>query len=638
MWIKPRIEGTIAGLSTISKCQLDTLRTTDLESAVDAIVARTGERIVCATPLGLGKPVPLLNALYSRVKGDPKKRLSILTALSLEMPRASGDLEKRFLDPFLARAFAGVPELDYLRDLRAGTMPPHIELIEFYFRPGSMLGTPRAQQNYVSSNYTHAARDMLRRGVNAVLVMVAEKGGRFSLSCNPDLTDEVVKAIRARGEPCVVAALVNRKLPFMGADAEVAADYFDVVVDAPQFEHPLFGIPCPAIEPADHAIGAYAASLVRDGGTLQLGIGSLGDAVAHWLRQRHVATESFAALTKAIGIERWSPLVKAEGGSAPFALGLFGSSEMFTWGMMELMRAGVIRRPAEGDAGPVLQAAFFLGPRAFYETLCKMSDAERARILMTSVLRINDMFGEEALVRRQRHDARFINICMMVTLYGAAVSDALADGRVVSGVGGQYNFVAMAHELEGARSILLLRATRESGGKVESNVVFNYGHATIPRHLRDIVVTEYGIADLRGRTDAEVAAALIGIADARFQDGLVAQAKAAGKLPRDWCIPDVARGNTPENIAQRLAPLGLLPEFPLGTDFDADELRLIPALRWLKRHSTGWQRLALAHALGGGESTPAETAAIARMGLSAPRGVKERLLQRLVALGLRRSR
>src|SRR6185436_15217997 len=128
-------------------------------------------------------------------KSDPKKHLSILTALSLEKPRASSALEKRFLDPFLARAFAGVPELDYLRDLRTGAMPPHIELIEFYFRPGSMLGSARAQQNYVSSNYTHAARDMLRRGVNAVLVMVTERDGRFSLSCNPDLTDDVVKAI-----------------------------------------------------------------------------------------------------------------------------------------------------------------------------------------------------------------------------------------------------------------------------------------------------------------------------------------------------------------------------------------------------------------------------------------------------------
>src|SRR6185295_5026757 len=102
-------------LSTINTADLTRLRTADVEAAVDAILERTGEHVMCATPLGLGKPVPLLNALYSRVKGDPKKHLSILTALSLEKPRASSDLEKRFLDPFLARAFAGVPELDYLR-------------------------------------------------------------------------------------------------------------------------------------------------------------------------------------------------------------------------------------------------------------------------------------------------------------------------------------------------------------------------------------------------------------------------------------------------------------------------------------------------------------------------------------------
>jgi acyl-CoA hydrolase len=157
---------------------------------------------------------------------------------------------------------------------------------------------------------------------------------------------------------------------------------------------------------------------------------------------------------------------------------------------------------------------------------------------MTSVTRINDLFGEETAARRQRHDARFINICMMVTLAGAAVSDGLADGRVVSGVGGQYNFVAMAHELERARSILLLRSTRElATGEVQSSIVFNYGHVTIPRHLRDIVITEYGIADLRGRTDAEIAQALIGIADARFQPGLARMAQAAGKLPRDGVFP-----------------------------------------------------------------------------------------------------
>src|SRR5690606_1741477 len=112
--------------------------------------------------------------------------------------------------------------------------------------------------------------------------------------------------------------------------------------------------------------------------------------------------------------------------------------------------------------------------------------------------------------------------------------------------GGQYNFVAMAHALPEARSILCLRATRNADGRTTSNVVWSYGHATVPRHLRDIVVTEYGIADLRGRTDREIVEALVGVMDARFQQSLVAEAKRAGKLPRDWQIPDVARANTPE--------------------------------------------------------------------------------------------
>jgi acyl-CoA hydrolase len=604
------------------------MKTAELETAVDAIVARAGEHIVCGTPLGLGKPVPLLNALYARVKAQARLRLSIITGLSLELPRAAGDLERRFLEPYVRRAFAGVPELDYMRDLRAGGLPANVSLSEFYFRPGAMLGLPAAQQSYISSNYTHVARDMRSRGVNAVLVMVAERAGRYSLSSNPDLTLDVVRAMRAGPAPCVVAGLVNRNLPFMLHDAEVGADYFDVLVDAPRWEHALFGVPNPAAEPADHAIGIHAAALVKDGGTLQLGIGSLGDAVAYWLRVRHTDPAAFASALAALEVDRYSA-VEREGGCTPFTEGLFACSEMFSWGLMQLYRAGVIRRRANGVDGPVLQAAFFLGPGEFYRALRELPEDERRLFEMMSVARINDLYGDESRSRQQRRDARFINICMKATLSGATVADGFADGRVVSGVGGQFNFVVMAHELEGARSILLLRATHES----ESNIVFNYGHQTIPRHLRDIVVTEYGIADLRGRSDAEVAAALIAIADRRFQRHLAAQAKAAGKLPRDWRVPEDALGNTEERLAERLALLakrGLLPLFPLGTDFDAEEQRLVAALLWLKKNFS---------VLGmfGARPLPQDLPALARMGLAEPRGLRERLLRRVVSLGLRAS-
>ena len=209
-----------------------------------------------------------------------------------------------------------------------------------------MLGVPAAQQGYISSNYTHAARDMLARGVNVVLVMVGERGGRYSLSCNPDLTLDVVAGMRASGgAPCMVAGMVNRNLPFMTGDAEVGEEYFDVLVDAPRCEHRLFGVPNPAADPADHAIGLHAAALVKDGGTLQLGIGSLGDSVAHWLRVRHEQPAAFARGRRVRSASTAArELIEREGGLGRFDEGLFGSSEMFTWGLMTLYRAGVIRR------------------------------------------------------------------------------------------------------------------------------------------------------------------------------------------------------------------------------------------------------------------------------------------------------
>ena len=101
-------------------------------------------------------------------------------------------------------------------------------------------------------------------------------------------------------------------------------------------------------------------------------------------------------------------------------------------------------------------------------------------------------------------------------MLGDVISDGLDDGRIVSGVGGQYNFVAQAFALEGARSVIMLRATRETKGRSQSNIRWSYGHVTIPRHLRDIIVTEYGIADIRGKSDRDVAVAMLGIADSAF--------------------------------------------------------------------------------------------------------------------------
>src|SRR3546814_8194448 len=141
------------------------------------------------------------------------------------------------------------------------------------------------------------------------------------------------------------------------------------------------------------------------------------------------------------------------------------------------------------------------------------------------------------LERAQRRESRFFNTCMMATALGAAVSDGLDDGRVVSGVGGQYNFVAMAHALPDARSVLLLRATREAGDGAGSNIRWNYGHCTIPRHLRDTCIDEYGIADLRGKNDEDCVIARSEEHEARHQQALVdsTEARRVGKEDVSSC-------------------------------------------------------------------------------------------------------
>ena len=209
---------------------------------------------------------------------------------------------------------------------------------------------------------------------------------------------------------------------------------------------------------------------------------------------------------------------------------------------------------------------------------------------------------------------------------------------MVSGVGGQYNFVAMAHALEDGRSILMLRSTRRAGGRVTSNLVWEYPHTTIPRHLRDLVVTEYGVADLRGRTDEECIAAILSVTDARFQDELASRAKAAGKLERAWRIPDRFRENTPRALADRLADerrRGRFPEYPFGSDFTDVERRLIRALRRLGRRSRSRARL-LGDALRGDPGAFPEE--MRRMGLEGPARLRERVSARALARALEETR
>ncbi|MGL6162063.1 acetyl-CoA hydrolase/transferase C-terminal domain-containing protein [Microbulbifer sp.] len=654
------------------------------EACVDALLEKTGKRIVLGLPLGVGKANHFANALYARAASDPSISLTIFTALTLERPVGHGEIQRRFIQPLLDRLYNHYQDLGYTPARHKGLLPDNIEVCEFFLHPGSYLGNPSVQQDYVSSNYTHVPRDLLDRGVNVIAQMVAPgpDGGDFSLSCNTDLTLPVLEMALARNHPVVFIGEVNPQLPFMGGDARVGAGDFDFLLEGPDFDTPLFAAPTLPVDLTNYSLAFHIASLVADGGTLQIGIGALGDAICRALRLRQSHNDFYRELIRDLTSDDSLQLrEKLPPQLETFTRGLYGASEMVPEGFLHLRRAGILTREVYPDAalqklldsgeisptvdeqtllvlresgriscpltkadtdflqhlgivdasyswrghkflndrgeeeecdlhsvhgrerllgdrkgkklkgGVWLHGGFYLGSSAMYRELREMPEGEKAGINMTAIDFINSLEKDRELKTAQRPMARFVNSAMMVTLNGSVISDGLAECQVVSGVGGQYNFVAQAHELPGGHSVIALASTRTSKGEVRSNIIWEYPHCTIPRHLRDIVVTEYGIADLRGKTDRDVITAMLCIADSRFQGELLEKAKIAGKVERDYTIPLEFTANTPEKIQavfndpKRLA---LLPYFPSGTDFTEEEAMLAVALGQLKIHSRKW--------------------------------------------------
>lgn len=175
-----------------------------LDDAVDLLLARMKGPLRVGAPLGIGKPHRLLNALYARCERDPSRPLELYSALSLDPPTGSSDLEQRFVGPFVERHFgADFPRLAYVEAMKRDALPAHIDVVEFYLQSGALLGSAQAQRRYSSLNYTHVASALAERRMNVLVQKVARDSGdgRLSLSCNTDLTLDAIDAVLARGLP-----------------------------------------------------------------------------------------------------------------------------------------------------------------------------------------------------------------------------------------------------------------------------------------------------------------------------------------------------------------------------------------------------------------------------------------------------
>ncbi|HET8931017.1 MAG TPA: acetyl-CoA hydrolase/transferase C-terminal domain-containing protein [Acidimicrobiales bacterium] len=247
-----------------------------------------------------------------------------------------------------------------------------------------------------------------------------------------------------------------------------------------------FALMDPPATDVDRTIASLVANYVRDGATLQTGIGGIPGTVV-------------------------SLLADDVGG------GYGIHSEMFTTGLMRLHQAGKVTNASKGIFADFSVTTFALGEPELYAWLADNSDV---RFLPVDVVNSPDTISANV-------DMVSINGALAVDLAGQAVADT-RDGRQFSGIGGHEDFVASSGLQLEDRSLICLRSTATVEGVVRSRITARFDAGTIittPRHQLDVVITEYGAAELRGRTVRERAVALAQIAHPDFRDDLVAQAE-----------------------------------------------------------------------------------------------------------------
>lgn len=305
--------------------------------------------------------------------------------------------------------------------------------------------------------------------VALVTVTPPDQHGMCSLGVSVDYTWEAVRQAKT------VIAQVNAHMPYTMGQSTVPVAEIDCFVP---FDAPLIQLPPPRIGDVEEAIGKHCATLVHDGDTLQLGIGAIPDAVLLFLKDKHD-----------LGIH----------------------SEMFSDGVVELVEAGVITNKRKTLHPGKSVVAFLMGTKRLYDFVNRNPDVEMYPV---------DYVNHPAVIARNDNMVS-INSCVQIDLMGQVCSESVGL-RQISGTGGQVDFIRGAAQSKGGRSILAFPSTAAKGSVSKIVPFLDEGAAvTTSRNDVDYVVTEYGIAHLKGRSLRERAQALIGIAHPDFRPALI---------------------------------------------------------------------------------------------------------------------
>lgn len=331
---------------------------------------------------------------------------------------------------------------------------------------------------FISTGFQQVPRLLREAGVDTLICTVSpmDEDGFFSFGINTDYNKPVSEHAGR------IILEVNPAMPRVFGDCTVHVSRVTAVVEN---QTPLLELPVAAPTPNDLAIGGLIADMIEDGSTLQMGIGALPNAVCAALRDRR-------------------------------DLGLH--TEMLTPGLVELMQQGVITNSRKTLYSGKGIFSFCMGTRATYDFLDGNRDMEAYPV---------DHVNDPAVIARNDRMIS-VNATLQVDLTGACCSEHL-NGRQFTASGGQLDFVRGAYASTGGRSIIACHATAAKG-TVSRIVPRLAGPVTVPRNDVHIIVTEHGRAELKGKSDAERARALIAIADPQFREELERSARETGLL------------------------------------------------------------------------------------------------------------
>jgi len=321
-------------------------------------------------------------------------------------------------------------------------------------------------------------QDIFHEDVLLVSVGTPDEHGYCCVGVSSDYTMQASKSCRT------VIAEVNDQVPTVFGDTFIHVSEIDAFVEN---SHPLFESKPAVIGEVEAAIGKNCASLIEDGSTLQLGIGAIPDAVLSQLGNK-----------KNLGIH----------------------SEMIADGVVDLFEKGAIDCSQKGIDEGKMVVTFLMGTKKLYDFCDKNPMVE---------LRPVDYVNHPEVVAKL-HNLVCINACVQIDFMGQIVSECIGT-KQISGVGGQVDFVrgaAMTHDGKGKAIIAMPSVTVMKDGSMVSKIVpfIDHGAAvTTSRCDADYVVTEYGIARMKGRTLKDRARQLINIAHPDFREELKAQFK-----------------------------------------------------------------------------------------------------------------